>query len=43
MRPVLCGLLFLVALTLCGCGKSDPEPVERTNPLPRERFPGPGK
>lgn len=43
MRQGLWAVVFIVVLSLCGCGKSDPEPVERTNPLPRERFPQPGK
>ena len=38
-RLILRALVVTVLLGLAGCGKTNPEPVEKTDPLPKERFP----
>lgn len=38
-RGMMLGLLVAALLGLVGCGKGQPPPVEKSDPVPRQRFP----
>jgi hypothetical protein len=39
MRWVLWAVFWAVLATALGCGSGPTQPVEKTEPIPRERFP----
>ncbi len=38
-RRMMLSLLVAALLGMVGCGKGQPPPVEKSDPVPRQRFP----